>query len=307
VLGDVMGRGVHAAAVMGQLRAAIRAYARLDLPPADVLELLDTAVRDLGEDQIVTCVYAVYDPGDGTLSYVNAGHLPPLLRLPGQPPKRLLGATGPPLGIGPFTGAAEQISMPAGTLLALYTDGLIESRGSDIDEGIDRLGALLADANSTIDALPDRLVDALLPTGPTDDVAVLLAVAREQPQPIRSTVIQIDYRRQAVQATRSLVRSTLTSWQLPSSVAEDVVLVVSELVTNALVHGKAPVELHIRATAAEVVVQVLDGATSLPRQLRPTADDEHGRGLQIVARLADRWGTRATSNGKAVWCIISTT
>src|SRR5580700_1802404 len=77
VLGDVMGRGVQAAAVMGQLRAAIRAYARLDL--------LDSAVRDLGEDQIVTCVYAVYDPGDGTLSYVNAGHLPPLLRLPGQP------------------------------------------------------------------------------------------------------------------------------------------------------------------------------------------------------------------------------
>ena len=306
VLGDVMGRGVHAAAVMGQLRAAIRAYARLDLPPADVLELLDSAVRDLGEDQIVTCVYAVYDPSDGTLSYVNAGHLPPLLRLPGQPPRRLLGATGPPLGIGPFTGVAEQIPMPAGTLLALYTDGLVESRGSDIDDGIDRLSALLADANSTIDALPDRLVETLLPTGPNDDVAVLLAVSSEQPEPVRSTVIPIPYRRQAVQVARILVTSTLASWQLPGAVAEDVVLAVSELVTNALVHGKPPVELRIRTTATEVVVQVLDGAASLPRQLRPSADDEHGRGLQIVARLAGRWGTRATSDGKAVWCVIST-
>ena len=84
VIGDVMGRGVRAAAVMGQLRAAVRAYARLDLTPADVLEFLDGVVRELGEVQIVTCIYAVYDPHDRTLVYANAGHLPPLLATEGE-------------------------------------------------------------------------------------------------------------------------------------------------------------------------------------------------------------------------------
>ena len=94
VLGDVMGRGVQAAAVMGQLRSAVRAYASLDLPPADVLEHLDGVVRGLGDDQIVTCVYAVHDPHDHVLTYANAGHLPPLLRAPDGTVIRLQGAEG---------------------------------------------------------------------------------------------------------------------------------------------------------------------------------------------------------------------
>jgi PAS domain-containing protein len=97
VIGDVMGRGVRAAAIMAQLRATVRAYARLDLPPADVLEYLDGAVRELGPEQIVTCVYAVYDPLERSLTFTNAGHLPPLLTVPGEPARRLGDAAGPPL------------------------------------------------------------------------------------------------------------------------------------------------------------------------------------------------------------------
>ncbi len=98
VLGDVMGRGVQAAAVMGQLRSAVRAYARLDLPPAEILEHLDGVVRELGDDQIVTCIYAVFDPYDRVLSYANAGHLPPMLRRADGSVRRLQGADSAPLG-----------------------------------------------------------------------------------------------------------------------------------------------------------------------------------------------------------------
>ena len=117
VIGDVMGRGVRAAAVMGQLRTAVRAYARLDLPPADVLEHLDDVVRELGEVQIVTCIYAVFDPHDRTLQYANAGHLPPLLLVPGEGARRLTGAAGPPLGAGPAD-AGGGAGDPAGRLHA---------------------------------------------------------------------------------------------------------------------------------------------------------------------------------------------
>lgn len=304
VLGDVMGRGVQAAAVMGQLRAAIRAYARLDLPPADVLELLDAAVRSLGEDQIVTAVYAVYDPGEGTLSYANAGHIPPILCLPGAVPCRLDGGAGPPLGVGPLTVAAGQIDLPPGSMLALYTDGLVERRGSDIDSGIDRLLALLAPPPADIADLPARMVEELLPEGPDDDVAVLLASVASAPLPGRTASLRLASEERAVHEARSFVSATLDDWGLPAGVTEDAVLVASELITNAVLHGKAPVELRLRATATDLVLQALDGATSLPQRMRPTADDEHGRGLQIVALLAARWGTRPTASGKAVWCML---
>ena len=111
VLGDVMGRGVQAAAVMGQLRSAVRAYARLDLPPAEILEHLDGVVRELGDDQIVTCIYAVFDPYDRVLSYANAGHLPPMLRRADGTVRQLQGADSAPLGAA--VGAADRAARPA--------------------------------------------------------------------------------------------------------------------------------------------------------------------------------------------------
>jgi len=175
VMGDVMGRGVRAAAVMGQLRAAVRAYARLDLPPADVLEHLDAVVRDLGEDQIVTCVYGVYDPTDRTLVFANAGHLPPLLTTADGVTRRLDAAGGAPLGTGPLSLLESVVDVPAGALVALYTDGLVERRDNDLDDGIDTLAAVLGAHDGELDDLPPSLVSALLPDGPDDDVAVLLA------------------------------------------------------------------------------------------------------------------------------------
>jgi len=305
VTGDVMGRGVHAAAVMGQLRAAVRAYAWLDLPPGDVLQFLDGVVRDLGNDQIVTCVYAVYDPGDRTLSYANAGHLPPLVLTPGESARRLTGAADPPLGTGPLTLAEERVDLPPGALLALYTDGLVEHRDRDIDTGIDTLTAHLTRSSGPLDDVAGELVAALLPDEPDDDVALLLAQVHEDTRETRSATRRIPSHGRAVQQARQFVSTTLSEWSTPDPPRSDIVLCVSELVTNAVIHGRPPIQLRLRGDAEHVVLEVSDRAPYLPRLLRPTFEDEHGRGLQLVALIADRWGTRPTPDGKSVWCVFS--
>ncbi|MDG6108441.1 SpoIIE family protein phosphatase [Dactylosporangium aurantiacum] len=302
VMGDVMGRGVPAAAVMGQLRAAVRAYARLDLPPADVLEFLDGVVRDLSEDQIVTVVYAVYDPGERSLTYANAGHLPPLLLLPGGT-VRPLGVSGPPLGTGPLTLAEERVELPVGALLTLYTDGLVEHRDRDLDTGIDALAAHVGTVSGPLADVPDRLVTALLPDGPDDDITVLLARVVAAPGHEQSVVHHIPAEERAVRSARQFVGTTLRRWDVPGPVVDDLVLVVSELAANAVMHGRPPIQLRLRNGGTHVVLELHDTATYLPRKQRPTPDDEHGRGLQLVSSLCDRWGTRPTADGKAVWCM----
>jgi len=147
-------------------------------------------------------------------------------------------------------------------------------------------------------------VQALLPEGPDDDVAVL--VARVDPVEEDHTLIhRFEATEKAAQQARHLVGQHLAAHDLPGQLAEDTVLATSELVTNAVLYGAGPLELRLRAHKAEVLVEVLDRATFQPRKLRPTVDDEHGRGLQIVAALSSRWGTRGTEDGKSVWCVLS--
>ena len=158
VVGDVMGRGVSAAAGMGQLRSAVRAFAKLDLPPSEVLEYLDGMVQDLAGDQIVTCVYAVFDSTDQTLRYANAGHLPLLLARPGAETEKL-GAAGPPLGAGFFGQPTEKVQLSPGCTVAFYTDGLVERRERDIDAGIEALAEqleMLATTDADRDARDPR-------------------------------------------------------------------------------------------------------------------------------------------------------
>ncbi|MCU1602653.1 MAG: histidine kinase [Frankiales bacterium] len=305
VMGDVMGRGVRAAAVMGQLRSATRAYAQLDLPPADVLENLDIAVRELGEDQIVTCVYAVYDPSDRTLTYANAGHLPPLLCEPGRPTRPLVASSYPPLGVGLPAMREETVQLPPDSLIALYTDGLVEHRDRDLDAGIDALRAELDIRSGPLAEQPARLVEALLPDGPDDDVAVLLARIDQRSSEETSVLLPVPADLATIVDVRAQVAHVLRSWGAASTVIDDVVLIVSELVTNALLHGRPPVLLRLRNSPVHLVLEVQDGATYLPRRMRPTPDDEHGRGLQLASLLTRRWGTRPTRDGKVVWCVFA--
>ena len=304
VVGDVMGRGVRAAAVMGQLRAAVRAYARLDLPPADLLESLDGIVRELGEDQIVTCIYAVFDPADRVLRFANAGHLPPIVALPGGECFLVEGSENPPLGVGPFNLMPMEVDLESNARVVLYTDGLVERRGEDLQLGIKTLAARVADLTGPVEGVPEELVAAMLPQGPDDDVAIL--VARVDPPPEDETLaLRLESSESMVTDARHLVITYLSERHMPASLVSDGALATSELVTNALLHGRAPVDLRLRIEGADVLIEVRDRATYQPRKLRPDDTGEHGRGLQIVAALAARWGTRPTENGKAVWCVLS--
>ncbi|MFJ3880427.1 SpoIIE family protein phosphatase [Streptomyces sp. NPDC090077] len=175
VIGDVMGHGIHAAAVMGQLRTAVRTLARQDVPPDQMLRSLDAVVADLGEDEMATCVYAVHDPAAGGCTIARAGHPPPAVATPGGRVAFLQGPPGTPLGTGGQEFRTEQVPLPPGTLLALYTDGLIECRDRDLDEGMDRLARTLGRAGRPLEELCDGILARLLPDAPQDDVAVLLA------------------------------------------------------------------------------------------------------------------------------------
>ncbi|WP_239381817.1 SpoIIE family protein phosphatase [Frankia sp. CIT1] len=311
VIGDVMGRGVRAAAVMGQLRAAVRAYARLDLAPADVLELLDGVVRDLTQDSIVTCVYAVYDPLKHSLAFASAGHLPPLLVDPAGTVRPLTAGSGPPLGADLPEFTEQRVALPPGAMLALYTDGLVEQRGRDIDAGIDKLREHLAGSRDIpLDALPDRLVDRMLPGAQDDDIALLLVQASPSPLPSVNggqpmLHMEISGSVQSVRDARQAAAAALASWRIPPKRAADVVLAVSELVTNAVLYGEVPMDLRLRPAGHELILDVRDAASTLPQRLRATADDEHGRGVHLVSLIADRWGARNTDDGKSVWCTFT--
>ncbi len=304
VVGDVMGRGVQAAAVMGQLRAAVRAYARLDLPPADLLESLDGLVRDIGQDQIVTCIYAVFDPADRVLRFANAGHLPPIVLLPGEDARVVGGDENPPLGVGPFNLTQHDVPLVPNARVVLYTDGLVERRGEDLERGIEALAVRVAALVGPVAGVPEQLVAAMLPQGPDDDVAVLVARV-DPPSPDDGLQQNLEHVDTAVAQSRHLVARYLRERGMPPGMVADAALVTSELVTNAVRYGRPPLDLRARLEGHEMLLEVRDQATFQPRKLRPDEDDEHGRGLQIVSALADRWGTRPTEHGKAVWCVLS--
>jgi PAS domain S-box-containing protein len=303
VIGDVMGRGVRAAAVMGQLRAAVRAYARLDLAPSEVLELMDATVRDLDGEQIVTCLYAVCDPAEQVLVYANAGHPPPLVVSRDGEVRRLDGALGSPLGDATARLSEERVRVGWGTTVVLYTDGLVERRDSDLDSGIDALAAHLVERLPGLDGLAEQIAAAMCPSGADDDMAVLVAKLPDHVGMTAQMTVAIPAGEGGAAAARQAVAEALAAWKVAPDAVDDAVLLASELVTNALVHGRPPVVLGVRLTVDEVVLEVTDGASFGPRARHATPDDEHGRGLQIVSVVAERWGTRVTGTGKSVWCV----
>ncbi|WP_369275862.1 SpoIIE family protein phosphatase [Streptomyces sp. R11] len=175
VIGDVMGHGVHAAAVMGQLRTAVRTLARLGIAPAQLLRSLDAVMADAGEDEMATCVYAVYDPAAHDCVIARAGHPPPLAVGARGAITFLDGACGMPLGVGGQDFQTEHVLLPPDGVLVLYTDGLIEARDRQIDQGMHQLAQSLHERSVPLAQLCDRIIGRLLPHGAEDDVAVLLA------------------------------------------------------------------------------------------------------------------------------------
>ncbi|MFE3722374.1 ATP-binding SpoIIE family protein phosphatase [Streptomyces cyaneofuscatus] len=308
VIGDVMGRGVRAAAVMGQLRTAVRAYARLDLPPHEVIQLLDGLASEIDATQIATCVYAVHDPNEGQLVYASAGHLPMLVRDEDGTVSRAADPTGPPLGTGGWIHTSGTIALPPGSTAVLYTDGLVERRSEDIDEGVASLARALSGAKGSPQVVCDRLIRSLGVTAEhDDDVAVLVvqhpARTGTNAELFHNAALDLLGGIEATPRARSFATGVLTSWRFPAELRDLGVLAASELVANSLQHGTPPMRLGLRRTDRRLIIEVTDGDDHLPRRRQAEPADEAGRGIEIIASIATSWGSRRTpGGGKAVWC-----
>jgi len=302
VVGDVMGRGVPAAAVMGQLRTAARTCARLDLRPGEVLDVLDGVLRDLDEDAIATCIYAVFDPHTRDLRLASAGHPPPLVRRPDGRTVALEVEVGAPLGLADASRETTAQLQP-GSTLALYTDGLVEVRGSDIDRGISALCEAIAAGPADLEELAE-VVMSRLGEGDDDVALLLIRVPEDVDSRSRTVLVEVPRERALMFDVRSQARLAMRSWMLLDDVVDTATVVASELATNALVHGRGRVELRLRLTRDRLVLESVDSGQHMPRRRRAGDEDEGGRGLHLVAELADRWGFRATDEGKVVWAEI---
>ncbi|MFB7755147.1 SpoIIE family protein phosphatase [Streptomyces sp. NPDC056121] len=313
VVGDVVGRGLHAAATMGRLRTAVRAFADIDLMPDELLTHLDDVVirlqreeaRDYGELG-ATCLYAVYDPVSRVCTLASAGHVAPAVATP--PHSAGVGATwsvdfpevpiGPPLGLGGLPFETTQFELAEGSLLTLYTDGLIQSRGRDVDSARAALCDALTDGPDTPEEICDRLLAAVLPSNRSDDVALLVARTRAL-DPDHVTSLDLPSDPAAVAGARAHTCETLAAWGLEElSFATE--LIVSELVTNAIRYGKGPIQLRL-ILQSTLTCEVFDTNSTSPHLRHARTFDEGGRGLMLVAQLAERWGTRHSREGKVIW------
>ncbi|MEV8308473.1 SpoIIE family protein phosphatase [Streptomyces flavidovirens] len=319
VVGDVMGRGLRAAVAMGELRTAVRTLALLDLEPAEVLSALDEIARglgspsgaqhasraahkareaDLSEVYLATCVYAVYDPVTRRCTFANAGHLPPVLVEPGEEALLLDVPPGMPLGVGGEPFEEVEVEVPEGALLALYTDGLVESRDHPLEEGLLAFRAALAGPAHPLEDVCDHVLNTLDTRHGEDDIALLMA--RVQGMPAESVGDwRLPREPRSVGRARELARAQLVTWGLEDLV-DTTELLVSELVTNALRYGEGEIRLRLLLDRT-LVCEVWDAGLVQPRRRRARDTDEGGRGLQLVGLLSAAWGSRRTPRGKTVW------
>jgi PAS domain S-box-containing protein len=306
VVGDVMGRGLEAAAVMGQLRSAARALAKTDMSPRQLMQALDAFVADLPE-QFVTCCYLVVDPGAGAVTVCSAGHLPVLVAASDATVRVLPAPVSVPLGVGEVPHQQVTVAMPPGSTLVLYSDGLIETPDSDIESRLKILMTELQAALATrtgLEAAADSVLAALRPgaDGHSDDVTLLLA--RLPDAPLAGAERALRAQPVSVSEGRRFLEATLNDWGC-AAVSDDALLLASEVLTNAVCHAAGPLVLRLRRTEAELTVEVTDRSAHLPLPRLGGLGDEHGRGLILVDTLAADWGTRRTDEGKTVWFTLA--
>lgn len=302
VVGDVMGHGPAAAAVMGRLRTAVQTLAALDLPAEQVLHSLDEIAQRLAAQTLTTCVYCVYDPVLRRCTIASAGHLPPILVRPDGEAEVLFPPRCPPIGLGRTPYQSMEIAAEDGSMLVLYTDGLVEERGQDIGHSVEELRAnlsrtVLADATGN-GAMVEEMCDRVLPAAHSDDVTLLAIRFRGIPSKYVAQWL-VEPQPMTPARVRGLVRRTLTSWDLEPMipVAE---LLVSELVTNAVRQTSRPITIRLLRTDM-LLCEVSDDDHRVPVLREPGLLDEYGRGLYLVSQLAEHWGTSRVVGGKTVW------
>lgn len=316
VVGDVVGHGLGAAAAMGQLSMEARALLSAGLGPGEVLACLDETVTLLDDAEAglaagysalgSTCCIVVYDPVDNRCEMSSAGHLPPVLVRPDESTRIIAPPPHPGLGAEfalrePF--GVHTFDVPPGSLLALYTDGLVEDPAAPIDEGIGRLAEALRAVHpwDELKQAAGRVVDRLAPQVPLrDDVTVMLArMAGHRAGDTATWQLPADD--ETVGRARALTSARLGRWHTGDQVRDRALLVVSELVTNAVRFGAGPITVRLVRTGHRLLCEVADRGNGRPRLHHSGRQDDSGRGLRTVHKLSTRWGVRWASEGKAVW------
>ncbi|WP_091560899.1 SpoIIE family protein phosphatase [Micromonospora pattaloongensis] len=304
VLGDVAGHDVRAAALMGQVRAALRALALADPDPAAVLRGLDALVTSLSaetptDELFVTVLYGMLHPGTGRLRLASAGHPAPLLRRGHGGARYVDVPPGPPLGLGGQRRATEFPLLPGDTLL-LFSDGVIERRDAEIDAGMRGLATVIGGATRGDPRTLCALASAAVPGSTEDDVAVL--AVEHATAPSRSAVMEMPAEPTAPGRVRHWMTAQLTAWQLPESVVGPAVLCTSELTTNALLHAGTPAIVQLDLSSERLLVSVADSGTrGTVTRTRTDTLSSRGRGLGLIEELSDAWGTDPAVRGSTVW------
>ncbi|MGE7433124.1 SpoIIE family protein phosphatase [Kitasatospora sp. NPDC001175] len=311
VVGDVVGHGLHAAATMGRLRTAVHNFSELDLAPDELLTHLDNLVGRLDREEDdaepaadrtgiigATCLYVVYDPTNQRCTLARAGHPPPAVVRPDGTVTLPELPAGPPLGLGGLPFETAEFHLPEGSRLVLYSDGLIEDRRCDVDTVLDRLRGALARPDSSPEETCRAIVDTVVPQRLVDDVTLLVARTRALPcDRIATWEVPADPAR--VADIRAAVTRRLGDWGL-DEVAFVTELLLSELVTNAIRYGSEPIQVRLIHDRT-LIFEVSDASSTAPHLRHAATTDEGGRGLFLVAQLAQAWGTRYTDRGKVIW------
>ncbi|MGW4599193.1 SpoIIE family protein phosphatase [Streptomyces sp. NPDC004457] len=311
VIGDVQGHDTHAAAVMGQLRIVLRAYAAEGHPPATVMARASVFLHELDTDRFATCLYAEADLSTGVVQVVRAGHIDPLVRHDDGSCARVGVEGGLPLGLSAEFGRLEYpvatLELDPGHTLLLCTDGLVEQPGADLDDGMRGLVALVCDGPREVRDLADRLIQLAEERGGDDDVALLLLHRRGREATraggrLRQHVAPGDP--EALTQARHMIQAAVRAWGA-HELADEIELVAGELITNALMHTEGSAIVTLRALDGgdrRLRIEVEDGSSALPRRRDAGETGVSGRGLVLVERLSDSWGVEARGGGKAVWC-----
>lgn len=316
VVGDVVGHGLGAAAAMGQLSMEARALLSAGLGPGEVLERLDETVTLLDDTDAglaagysalgSTCCIAVYDPVDHRVVMSNAGHLPPVLVRPDGSATTVAAQPHPGLGAEfavrePFD--VQEFPAPPGSILALYTDGLVEDPAASIDDGISRLREVVRQVHpwDDLQRTARRVVADLAPRGPLRDDVTLLLARMTGRRGRDAATWELPAREDAAARARALASSVLRRWHAGDQARDSALLVLSELVTNAVLFGAEPVTVRLVRAGRRLTCEVGDTGNGRPRLRHGEVLDDHGRGLHVIHKLTTRWGVRWTSTGKAVW------
>ncbi|MGW3730591.1 SpoIIE family protein phosphatase, partial [Streptomyces sp. NPDC000851] len=319
VVGDVVGHGIPAAAAMGRLRTAVQTLADMEMPPDELLAHLDDLVLRLSEERTdgeadnqsatvflgATCLYAVYDPVTRRCTMARAGHPPPVVVAPDGHVSFPELRAGPPLGLGGMAFETTEIELAENSLLGLFTDGLVlftdglvEGADRDMELGMSRLGAVLAQPDPHLGTLCSSVVQQLVPVSQPDDVALLLArthaLGADQ---VASWDVPVNPA--AVADVRARATRRVEAWGL-GELAMTTELIVSELVTNAIRYAAPPIRLRLLRDS-RLTCEVADASSTAPRLRHARSTDEGGRGLFLVAQLAHRWGARFSAGGKIIW------